>query len=668
MSITKLPHKRRELFPYLHLATAALLLLLGLHANAAIPCTETTASKQDAPLQRFGFRWDVEWTWEKLATFVAQESPRALSHVERLRHRVSLPYARLVMRHLAKLPNLADVRFLPDRTALDWRIPRLERTKTILKEALRNFWPRNNLEDMLATASVLAQARAHLADCFVPDLHGKKYKPEPTQENAPSHIQVRFDFRLADQLLNILSKDNTPDTERAKIVDDIVFKQLLRRRGIITITRGQAMEWLRRAQDPSPLNRLYEWVYPGSYFDFGGVAVYAEGYRSLVQEIKSAQNHLIERVRARLSRFLPKDLSLEITVNFLFAGEADGWTSGRIVGIHLEHMGDDFGYLSRVIAHECFHYAQSAACWPLTTLVSEGEARALHDGLMMAVWREGMASYVGADWVSSPPITDIVQGFKLFTEAFDKLHRQRDLAAYKRIIQQGLAGSGPLYRMGWHMAKAIEAKKGLNAFVDVQILGPAILFARYIEAYRDSTLNEVPATLRFRPDIEDAILHVAAGVDAPTLLEAARIRRLNSRQAVVEAALRFVAKYAKRSEAALALIQLGEHIARQFQDASTAQKLMEPGLRILGAQQEELVKRAGYLFLEQGTPEQAIAVFQIGVETAPHKATRHYLLGECYRLLGELESARAAYRRALALDSQFAPAQRALARIGGQPL
>lgn len=663
MRKTRIHLYRRGLF--LYLATAAHLLLLTRASAVAIPGADTSAARRDAPLERFGFRWDTDWTWDALAAHVKQEVPRALNHVERLRREVSLPYARIALRHLAELPNMADIRFLPDRTALDWRIPRLETVKTTLKETVRDFWPRNSLEDMLTAATVLAQARSRLAGRFVPDLRGKGYKPVLIKEKASSHIQVRFDFRMADRLLHILSKDGAPDSELAKVVDDSVFKQLLKRRGIVTITRGQAMEWLRRAQDPSPVNRLYEWVYPGSYFDFGGVAVYPEGYRALVREVKSAQNNLTDRVRARLSRFLPDDLPLNITVNFLFAGEADGWTSGSVVGINLEHIGDDFDYLSRVIAHECFHFAQAVARWPLTTLVSEGDDRALHGGLLMAIWLEGMASYVGASWTSSPPAVDVVQGFKLFTEAFDALYRQRDPAAYKRVMQQGLAGSGPFYRMGWRMAEVIEAKKGLSALVDVQTLGPGVFFARYIEAYRHSTPKEVPAAHRFRPDIEEAVLRVAAGIDAPTLLEAARIRRLGSRQVVAEAALRFAAKYRKRPEAAFALIQLGDHIAWRFRDAATAQKLIEPGLRMLGPKNEELVKREGHLFLEQGAREQAIAIFRVGVETAPREATRHYLLGECYRLLGEPESARAAYRRALALDGQYAPARRALARLGG---
>lgn len=650
---------------HLYLVGVVHLLLLVRASAGAIPGADVAAAKQNTPLERFGFRWDTDWTWEALIAHVKQEAPRALDHVERLRREVSLPYARIVLRHLAELPNMADLRFLPDRTALDWRIPRLEKVRTTLREALRDFWPRNSLEDMLTTAAVLAQARSRLAGRIVPDLRGKGYEPVPIKEKAFPRIQVHFDFRMADRLLHILSKDSVPDSELATVVDDIVFKQLLKRRGTTTITRGQAMEWLRRAQDASPMNRLYEWVYPGSYFDFGGIAVYSEGYRALVQEVKSAQNNLAARVRARLSRFLPDDLPLNITVNFLFAGEAEGWASGSVVGINLEHIGDDFDYLSRVIAHECFHFAQAVACWPLTTLVSEGDDRALHDGLLRAIWLEGTASYVGASWTSSPPAGDVVQGFKLFTEAFDALYRQRDSAAYKRIMQQGLAGSGPFYRMGWRMAEVIEAKKGLSALVDVQTLGPAVLFARYIEAYRDSTLKEVPAAQRFRPDIEEAILRVAAGLDAPTLLEAARIRHLGSRQAVVEAALRFAAKYRKRPEAAFALIQLGDHIARRFQDAVTARKLIEPGLRMLGPQNEELVKREGYLFLEQGAREQALTVFKIGVETAPREASRHYLLGECYRLLGEPESARMAYRRALALDGQYTPARRALARLGG---
>ncbi|HXG23720.1 MAG TPA: hypothetical protein VNJ09_04125, partial [Chthonomonadales bacterium] len=214
---------------HLYMAVVAHLLLLGRTSVGAIPDADVAAAKQKAPLERFGFRWDTDWTWEALAAHVNQEAPHALNHVERLRREVSPSYARIMLRHLAELPNMADIRFLPDRTALDWRIPRLEMVKTTLREALSDFWPRNSLEDMLATAAVLAQARSRLANRFVPDLRGMRYKPVPTKEKVSPRIQVRFDFRLADRLLHILSKDSAPDSELARVVDDIVFKQLLKR-------------------------------------------------------------------------------------------------------------------------------------------------------------------------------------------------------------------------------------------------------------------------------------------------------------------------------------------------------------------------------------------------------------------------------------------------------
>jgi tetratricopeptide (TPR) repeat protein len=621
-----------------------------------------------APPVRFGFAWDSEWTWEQLSAHVLQTAPEAAATVQRLKQVLPLAQARLLLRYLAELPAIAEVRHLPDRIAIDRRANRLPDVQKALDAALQDFAPRDDLGGMLSAAERLAVARAQTADWFMPDLTGRVYKPVPVRDKRHPRIRVRFDFRAAEALLDRLGAENTTDAEWEKLASEPIFKQLLAHRGAARLRREELMDWWRRAQDPAPLNRLYEWVYPGSYYDYGGVAVNAEGYRSLLKQIRAGQANLVDRVRARLSRFLPDDLDLDATVFFLFAGDVDGWATGSGLGIDLEHFGDDYDYLERVIAHECFHMAQSVAVLPVTTLVPEDVPdRAFHDGLLEAAWREGIASYVGTVWTASPAPDDLARSFKLFETACDALYRSHDMVAYRQRIRGGLNMAGPLYHVGWRMAQVIEKELGPEAVTELQTLGPGVFFARYIEAYHRATFAEVPAAQRFRPDIEEAIRRVAAGLDAPALLEAARIARIPEQERARDSANRFLEAREHDPQAALALVYLGDALARRRRDFAQAERLMVPGLKMLGAQAGDLVRREGYLLLSLRAAPQALAVFQAGVEIAPNDPQRRYFVGEAYRLSGDPERARAAYRRALALDAQYEPARRALALLGDAP-
>ncbi|MCE7700206.1 MAG: 5-(carboxyamino)imidazole ribonucleotide mutase, partial [Methanobacterium paludis] len=247
-------------------------------------------------------------------------------------------------------------------------------------------------------------------DPFLPLPPTRNYQPPKAAPAKPGLIQVRFDFSPAEQLLDALSAQDTPDATWERLSRLPVFTRLRGYHNELPLPREELLRWWKRAQDPDPANRLYEWVYPGSYGDFGGAAVYADLYRDAIASLRANAPSLSAGVTARLSPFLPPDLRLNATVAFLFAPEADAWASGSLLGVNFEHFGGDYDHLTRVMAHECYHLAESSAQIPITTLSRDPTDQALVDGLMSRIWREGCAAYAGNSWPHAPAKAEIDRG------------------------------------------------------------------------------------------------------------------------------------------------------------------------------------------------------------------------------------------------------------------
>jgi tetratricopeptide (TPR) repeat protein len=70
----------------------------------------------------------------------------------------------------------------------------------------------------------------------------------------------------------------------------------------------------------------------------------------------------------------------------------------------------------------------------------------------------------------------------------------------------------------------------------------------------------------------------------------------------------------------------------------------------------------GVCYLETQRPDLAVEALKRAVSTAPEDANAHYLLGNAYGTVGQLERAAACYRRALEIDPRHAKAEEFLMR------
>ena len=82
---------------------------------------------------------------------------------------------------------------------------------------------------------------------------------------------------------------------------------------------------------------------------------------------------------------------------------------------------------------------------------------------------------------------------------------------------------------------------------------------------------------------------------------------------------------------------------------------------------ERDVNTLGYILLNQGKPDQAIAIFELNTQAHPKSANVWDSLGEAHATAGNQAAAIKAYKKALALDPKSASAKAALDRLTAKP-
>ena len=604
---------------------------------------------------KFGFDWSTSWQWSQIESLPFQ-NPSTLSLVKSLSQNLPLDQAHILFLNIARLDNLADVRLVPDRIDIDRDTANLQQCRPLLDQ-IHNMAPRNDLDSFISCASRLASIRSQCQNWFFPEVQNNSFPAIPIPKS-PQNISIILDFHTAREIITCLTSANTTDADWNKLLHDPVIQHLLEQRGKTQLNSAQLQEWLRRAANNDPQNRLYEWIYPQSYYDFGGVAVDSPIYSKLLDNLQVHAGDICCVVANRLSAGIPSDMKLKVNVQFLFAGDVDGWSIKDGLGIDLEHFGDNYIHLMDVISHECFHRAQNKAAILRITLDNNDTDRAFFDMLLSSTWTEGTAAWIGNTWSQQPSTQQIEKDFIAFQSIYNTLYILHDLPAYRNQVQKGLLMAGLLYRIGWYMTQFLQEQNGKTALSDSLVLGPAYFFEQYTRFQ-----NRVPAALRFSPDVVSAIHRIYTGIHPIPMLEVGRILRTRNAQTQITLSRTFFQTHPQCAENALALTLLGDHLVRNNIDTELGSKLLVSGIEGLRYNAGPLVRMEGELLAFQNKRSAALKIFLAGVKFHPADPVSNYLVGECYRVMGKSLQALEWFKKALKQNSSYQPALLGISRL-----
>jgi hypothetical protein len=248
-------------------------------------------------------------------------------------------------------------------------------------------------------------------------------------------------------------------------------------------------EMIRMAGSADPLDRLWCWISSQNAFDYADLVQNADGYRLLLSELESQGDSLVDAVLIRIAGFTPPGFEFETTFAMTVGWAIRGWATPEMAGLNLEQVKDDWHFLFGTMIEETYHRMQLELFPPTTTVPARGfdELVAIETGdgrydrlfeIVTYTVAEGAANVVRGS-SAAPDLEDKVPaGSELMARFVRQVVGQGDLESADALINEGLKGNGPLYGLGWKLARLIAEYDGRQAVGELQQKGPVLFFLR----------------------------------------------------------------------------------------------------------------------------------------------------------------------------------------------
>jgi hypothetical protein len=245
--------------------------------------------------------------------------------------------------------------------------------------------------------------------------------------------------------------------------------------------------------------------------------------KNLLALLDRDAERIVGDVCAKLSPYFPEGYEDEIQIYVLAGGYATGFTFDEGAEFYLaaQRIGDDPAGLELIIVHELFHVVQTTFS-PLSisrmeeiTKAYPVKSRALAH--LFNGYLEGGASWVAnADDYSGDgrTIAFFQDGQRRYTRQFKRLFVTFEAYLYQLyndpdadadlIYSAGFMGDGPLYYVGFYMARELEKAQGPQGIRDILSKSPTVFYEQY-----QSLCHANKELLCFSPTTDDIIEHAA---------------------------------------------------------------------------------------------------------------------------------------------------------------
>ncbi len=597
------------------------------------------------------------WSWSALDSTARLRAPAALPGIAYLRRKLGQDAAAFVLATLARLPQPVDLRPLRALTAFE---PAGEQRYWAARfdAGLAGFRPDTGLSGLVDAAVTLTRIR--LAQRWgAAAFAGETYHPVRVS-HPPRAIQVHFDYTGAERLLDYLERDSAGPDDRAAIIALPAWRVMLEHRGRRSITPERLAIYLDHAFRRDPLHQLYKWTNPTGFWNLAGVAQHAGEYRAVLATLRAGEENIAARVRDRVAQFMPPSATLDARVMFLFSRFADGWAAGPLLGVDLEHFGDDYEHLLRVITHESVHEAENELGLPLPDLAETIEDRQLLVA-MREVYREGLASYVAPVGVTAAARPGrLGADFGAFDSTFTALYARHNVLRADTFMQSAVEGAGAFYRLGAYMAGVIDSVLGRRTLAETFRTGPVDFFARYVEACR-ARGAAIPGEARFRPAVVERLAALAHRYPVDVLRDVAHASEIRSPSAQQTALARLGDRYATGPGGTLFAVVASELLIRAGAYHVASTRLVR-GLAF-APNREEIADAMAYRFLQANAPGEALTMYNLYISYAPESAAAYASRCGFYLGIGEVALAWGDCRQALRLDPDLPGVRRRLGEI-----
>lgn len=468
---------------------------------------------------KYPFDFDSDWEWIHLMYGGYNITPGSFAILDNLYYELNISDARTIFRSLIRLEaldSLKNIKYIAEGDSPFMKNIWVSR----LDSAFRDIRVNNDLDGLITAANAVWQLKkVYSADM----ISAKSFTGKTVDAKIYDTISVKLksDFRYTEayDILERLKNFRPFDTSSNSIIAS--------RSGM---SPDSINYFVQKAADTSALNMLYKIINPMSYKGLGGVSLYTDSLKKILDVISENETYFKFEIKNKLFVFLPRSVYTKINVNFLlgFTDKSPFTVSSEMVrsesddiGVPLEFFGDDYAQLLKYITRKLFLSSREQIYYNLLPYILSGKDTTFGT-VVSAIQEGGMLNYIAPLQLENRPISLLEKDFFHFRRTVGEIRKGTNKTLIDTLVQIGMSGNGLFYTMGTQMTYSIEKVIGIQAVKNSIIFGPVYFFRNYIEAYKEDPTN-IRDVFRFSEKLEDTLGAVENKIPENLILDGVKL-------------------------------------------------------------------------------------------------------------------------------------------------
>ncbi len=453
-----------------------------------------SANKSLISQPKYNFDFQKEWDWVELRYGGYGLNADANEILDKLMLSMNIGDARILFKALSVLDSVNYVKKISEITEYDSpEVKDIYRLK--IDSIFSDFYVQNTLSGLVYAAEKIDALKSK--DEFGGKLFTDRELHLNIADTTGMRIDVHFDYNKANTMLDLLDKSFFTE-------NDITYLAELYEAPVGTYNPDSITAYLNHAINSSQLYTIYKMVFPLSFKDLGGVYLYKDKIRSVLNKISEKEEILRIDIQNRLFVFLPKYIDYTSDVDFilgknLFPDKANG----NKIPVNIEFYGDNYEQITKFITRRLFRQGREQVSLNIFQHLYTGSDSLLFT-VMNSVQEGGMLNYIAPLSIENRPSTLLEKDFMHFRRTVKEIEKGKDKKLIDTLISNGMFGNSLFHTMGTQMTFSIEKVVGKKALKNSLMLGPASFFKSYVEAYYEDKKN-IREIFRFTPDFEKKI-------------------------------------------------------------------------------------------------------------------------------------------------------------------
>jgi len=440
---------------------------------------------------KYDFDFNKEWDWVELRYGGYGLTADANAILERLMPSMNISDARILFKALSQLDSVNYVKKISGIAEYDLPENR-EKNKARIDSIFRDFCVQNTLSGLVYAVELIDALKNK------EEFSGKQFTDRELHLNIADttgiKIDMRFDYSKAITTLDLLNKSLITESDIENLAE-------LYEAEVGTYNPDSIAIIVNHAINSSPLFSIYKWIFPLSFKDLGGVSLYKEKIRSVLDKIQAKEDVLRIDIQNRLFVFLPKYIDYTSEVEFVIGSNLfPEISNGHKIPVNIEFFGDNYEQITKYITRKLFRQGREQVTLNIFHHLYTGNDSLLFIA-MNSVQEGGMLNYIAPLSVENRPSSLLEKDFMHFRRTVKEIEKGKDKKLIDTLLSNGMYGNLLFHTMGTQMTFSIEKVVGKKALKNSLMLGPASFFKNYVEAYYEDKKN-IREIFRFTPEFE----------------------------------------------------------------------------------------------------------------------------------------------------------------------